>query len=482
MSLLGIMYLPESISPNVPSHPDVKSRRYAVIGAGAAGLCAIKYLKQAGAEHIDCYEAGSKIGGLWCYGNDSGTSSAYRTLHINTPRTLTRFSHMDLPEHVQAFPHHTELYQYLLDYAEKFDLVRHVRFQSRVVELQHAAAHSSIAGKWELKTEDGEGQIYDCVIVATGHLTKPAHVSELRENFTGTYMHAHDYRQPEDFVGKRVCIVGAANSAFDIATDICVTAKRTVMVARSGVVVSPKTVFGVPFRDITLHLDRPWVPDYVRRRASKFLIWLMHGDMTKLGFKKQARRQHATSNGALVNHINYRRIEIKHGIDRVDGQSLFFSDGKCEEFDCLVAATGYRVNFPFLSQDIVPTDGEHLDLYKRIVPPGQPGLFFLGYVNTSIALMLMFEHQMKWILEFESGQAELPDIEVMRADIEAKKRWVSEQYGDSPRYNLEEPHLVYFPQLQRSITEGKKRSRSRRKGNESTRKPVPFECSVSMLT
>jgi len=52
MKSFGIQYLPESISPEVASHPDIKTRRYAIVGAGAAGLCAIKYLKQAGAENI----------------------------------------------------------------------------------------------------------------------------------------------------------------------------------------------------------------------------------------------------------------------------------------------------------------------------------------------------------------------------------------------------------------------------------------------
>src|SRR6478609_2573133 len=156
MKSFGIQYLPESISPEVASHPDIKTRRYAIVGAGAAGLCAIKYLKQAGAENIDCFEIGTKIGGLWCYNNDNGQSSAYKSLHINTARTFTRFSHMDLPKDAQAFPHHTDMYQYFLDYAEKFDLVRHVRFNSRVTDVRHAAGYNPQAPKWEVEIEGGE--------------------------------------------------------------------------------------------------------------------------------------------------------------------------------------------------------------------------------------------------------------------------------------------------------------------------------------
>lgn len=450
-SLFGIQYLPESISPDVAAHPNIENRRYAIIGAGAAGLCAIKYLKQAGAKHIDCFEIGTNIAGLWCYNNDNGLSSAYRTLHINTARTLTRFSHMDLPKDVQSFPHHTEMYQYYCDYADKFDLRQHIRFNSRVVDVRRSDDYAEDAPRWTVEIEDGTTGTYDAVIVATGHLSKPRNI-DMFEKFAGEYMHSHYYREPDKFVGKRVCVVGAANSAFDICSDICVIAKRTVMVARSGVVISPKVVFGIPFRDITLHLDRRWIPNWVRRFGNKFLTYMMHGDMTRLGFKKQTRWQHATSNGTLVSHIQYRRVTVKHGIEKIDGKRITFSDGETEEFDTLIAATGYDLEFPFISQDLVATNGSYVDLYKRIVPPGLRGLYFLGYVNTTIALNLMFEHQMKWILAVDADLAQLPTEAAMREDIAEKQEWIRRNYGDSERYSMEEPHLFYFPELERSVS------------------------------
>ncbi len=52
-------------------------RRVAVIGAGACGLCAAKYLLEVGFE-VTVFEIGSQIGGMWCYRNDNGRSSAVR--------------------------------------------------------------------------------------------------------------------------------------------------------------------------------------------------------------------------------------------------------------------------------------------------------------------------------------------------------------------------------------------------------------------
>ena len=54
-------------------------RSFAVIGAGAAGLCAAKYLIQSGFDNVSIFELGTQIGGLWCYENDNGRSSCYRT-------------------------------------------------------------------------------------------------------------------------------------------------------------------------------------------------------------------------------------------------------------------------------------------------------------------------------------------------------------------------------------------------------------------
>ena len=62
-------------------------------------------------------------------------------------------------------------------------------------------------------------------------------------------------------------------------------------------------------------------------------------------------RVHATSSGTVVNDIAYRRIEVKHGVDRIEGRKIRFTDGTSDEFDILVAATGYLIDLPFLSEE-----------------------------------------------------------------------------------------------------------------------------------
>jgi cation diffusion facilitator CzcD-associated flavoprotein CzcO len=444
------------------------SRKFAIIGAGAAGLCAAKYLKEAGFDDVTIFEIGTKIGGLWCYENDSGLSSAYATLHINTPKSVTSFSDLPFRDDVQVFPDHLDMYEYFVSYAARFDLVKHIRFKSRVVSVRPEERFNPKAPKWLLTTEHGETQVFDRIIVANGHLTVPRHVAEFQEKFAGEYVHTHYYRSPDKFVGRRVCIIGSGNSACDVASDICMTAANTVLVARSGVIIVPKLVFGVPFHDVRLWLERHWVPQRLRTRLERFLTYALQGSMAELGFKPLKKRVHGTSNALLVQHIKYNRVTVKQGIKKIEGNRIKFSDGTSDEFDVLIAGTGYRIDFPFLPESVSPIRGSSIDLYKRVVSPDWSGIYFIGLANTNTSAMQLFEHQMRWLLPHELGNALYPTAEIMRKDIEARKEQLRRTFQESPRHAVEEPYQDYFPALKESLREAIARMRKavRTKGKD----------------
>lgn len=437
-------------------------RTFAVIGAGAAGLCAAKYLRQAGFEDITIFEMGTQIGGMWCYQNDNGRSSAYKTLHINTAKNLTNFSDYPFDASVQFFPSHWDMHRYLVSYASHFGLTTLIRFNSRVTDVDPLFSPNSEEPRWRVRLANGYEQVFDRVIVANGHLSEPYHVAELQK-FAGDYIHSHHYRDPEPFVGKRICIVGAGNSAFDIASDVCINASHCVLVARSGVLIAPKLILGHPFTDVSMKLYRNWIPEFVRRRLLRCLVFLMHGRMTDLGFKPLTKRTHPTSNATIVQHIAYNRVMVKTGIAAFSGRIIKFDDGTELEFDTLIAATGYTIDLPFIAPSIVPVSKNRIDLYKRIVPPGWPGLYFAGMFNTTTALNQVFEWQAQWIAEIELGHAMLPSREEMVADIEAKHRWIASAYQNaSPRHMIEEEHLSYRLELKSAMGRMKSLAASRR--------------------
>jgi len=91
-------------------------KRFAVIGAGAAGLCAAKILAASGMD-VTVFEVGSRIGGLWVYENDNGLSSAYRSLHINSEARVSSYKDFLFPPDAPLYPDHAEMQQYLQSYS-----------------------------------------------------------------------------------------------------------------------------------------------------------------------------------------------------------------------------------------------------------------------------------------------------------------------------------------------------------------------------
>ncbi len=424
-------------------------KRVAIVGAGASGLCSAKYLLQAGFD-VTVFEIGTQIGGMWCYNNDSGRSSAYRTLHINTSRGVTRFSDLDFDADTQPFPDHFDMHRYLVRYADHFGVTPRIRFNSRVQQVRPAFDPAREPPVWDIVLADGTTERFGAVLIATGHLTAPLHVPELQA-FGEGYLHAHYYREPEDFVGKRICVIGVGNSACDIASDVCVTSRKTVLVARSGVTILPKLLFGRPFTDITAQIQRPWLPRKLRQKLVRALVWVAHGNMQKLGFKKSSSLSHVTSNGTVVTDIAYRRIHVKQGIEAIDGHTIRFVDGSAEEFDTIIAATGYRIDLDMLPPDVVRVDDNRLDLFMRMVPPGWPGLFLMGFFNTDTALNMVFEHQARGVREHLLGNAALPSDAEMRQAIADRTAWYKSQYRDTPRHTIEEEHVRYLTDLRATL-------------------------------
>ncbi len=218
--------------------------------------------------------------------------------------------------------------------------------------------------------------------------------------------------------------------------------------------VIPKLVFGRPFWDVIRPFYHPWVPAAVRNAALKTLVWMVQGDMGRLGFPPAKKRVHATSNANIVNNIHYRRVVVKQGIGRIEGKAITFADGTTEEFDTLIAATGYLLDLDFIKPEVVPIRNNGLDLYMRIVPPDRRGLYFLGFFNSDTAANWIMEGQVRWLREFLSGHAELPAREDMIAEIARRRLKVLADFKDTPRHEIEVEHLPYFRDLKQTLAEG----------------------------
>ena len=428
--------------------PVQTNKRVAVIGAGAAGLCAAKYLLARGAEVV-IYELGSYVGGLWVYNNDSGLGPAYRSLHLNSEARVTAYQDFPFPEGSPLYPDHAAVRRYLQAYAERFDVLRHVRFRSRV------EAVTPEGERWRVQLADGHSDNFDAVVVASGHQGTPTHPS-WKDDFAGEYLHSHSYRVPEPFKDKRVLVVGMGNSAVDIAADICVVTQSTTLSSRSPVLVMPRMLFGVPTSRVLGRLEKRWMPWPVRRTIREVLTRIVHGRMEQWGFVTPKSRTHPTSHPSLMAHFVWNRITAKPGITRVQGQDVHFTDGSVGTYDAIIAGTGYAVALPFLQPSLVPLNGHHLALFLRVVHPRQKGLYFAGMFNVAGGGNIrMMDDQAQWITGLVFGDEALPDEAAMRAVMQEEQNFLQRHYPGSARYALELDPTFYRQQLARQRQRGR---------------------------
>ena len=96
-----------------------------------------------------------------------------------------------------------------------------------------------------------------------------------------------------------------------------------------------------------------------------------------------------------------------------------FDDGSEEQVDAIVFATGYRINFPFLPDELGRGRGWEFPLYRRILAPDAPGLAFIGVLEPGPGLFAIVERQAEWLGEVLSGQLRLPARERMWQAIDA---------------------------------------------------------------
>lgn len=186
--------------------------KVAIIGAGISGLSCIKSCIEENLEPV-CFERNNSIGGLWNFTEDAeGHSSVYKSTVINTSKEMTCFSDFPIPERFPVFMSHSEVMEYLHLYSARFDLAKHITFNTSVIAITKAEDYS-LSGKWHVKYQteglDVQTKIFDAVMVCTGHHWCPSLPSfPGLKSFQGRQLHSSSFKDTSGFQNKTVLVVG----------------------------------------------------------------------------------------------------------------------------------------------------------------------------------------------------------------------------------------------------------------------------------
>lgn len=358
---------------------DNTRNRLALIGAGPMGLAAAKLLSQHGID-FQGFELNTGVGGLWDI--DGPRSTMYETAHLISSKTMTEFTDFPMREDVAEYPSHREMKQYFEDFAAHFDLHRHYHFGAEVLSCKPLGGSGD---GWRITWRDAAGEHsedFAGLLIANGTLSTP-NMPQFKGTFSGTLLHSSQYRHASQFDGQRVLIIGAGNSGCDIAVDAIHHAASCDLSMRRGYYFVPKYVFGKPADTMGGAVKLPMA---LKRIVDGIILKWFVGDPQKYGFPKpdyKLYESHPTVNSLVLYHAGHGDIKIKSDVDRFDGKTVHFKDGSHADYDMILAATGYQLDYPFIDTALLNWQGEAPHLYLNCMHPQRDDLFVLGMVEAA---------------------------------------------------------------------------------------------------
>ena len=309
-----------------------------VIGAGQAGLTAGYHLN-ATPWSYEILEAGPEPSGSWPH--------YYRSLKLFSPAHYSSLPGSRFPSAADHFPTRDEVSAYLKQYALEHRLP--VRTNAAVEHVRQTPEG------FELRTRSGQLHQARAVISATGAFHTPYQPSLTNQSaFRGQILHSRAYQTPEDFSRQRVIVVGAGNSAVQIAVELARIATVTLAV-REPVQFAPRRMLGLDFHAFLQLIDR-----------------LPLGHLFDLSIAKQ-----------VWDFGEYRRAFIqgkpfqKPMFTQFTTTGVRWADGFTEDIDTVIFATGYTHSLPYLLQTPA-LDELGKPLHHHGISTSVAGLYYLG--------------------------------------------------------------------------------------------------------
>ena len=231
--------MPASSRTPVESHYDV-----VIVGAGFGGMYMLHRLRGLGMSAI-VFDTASGVGGTWYWNRYPGARCDVESMQYSYSFSEEIQQEWSWSE---VFSGQPEILRYANFVADRLDLRRDMRFETRVTD----AVFDAGTQRWAVRTDRGDAVSARFCVLATGCLS-----TARRPDFPGadgfkgqTYHTGHWPHEGVDFSGKQVAVIGTGSSAIQSIPVIAAQAKHVTVFQRT-----PN--FSIPSRNKKMHAISP---------------------------------------------------------------------------------------------------------------------------------------------------------------------------------------------------------------------------------
>ncbi|MEV7092434.1 NAD(P)/FAD-dependent oxidoreductase [Amycolatopsis sp. NPDC051045] len=416
-----------------------------IVGTGFSGLGMAIQLRKEGRDDFVILEKAHDVGGTW-------RDNSYPGCACDIPSHMYSFSFEQNPGWSRAYSPQPEIWRYMREVADKYDLRRFVRFGQEMT----GARWDAEGHRWHVATRGGDEFVGTALVAGVGALHLPM-IPELPgiEKFEGPAYHSARWRHDVDLKGKKVAVIGTGASAVQFVPRIAPDVEELTLFQRTPPWIMPKADREMSGR--TRALFRAFPP--AQRAYRTLLYWLLEARaigfngqswVMKLGqriaqrnidraIKDPQLRRKVTPDytmgckRVLVSNDYYPALArdnvdvVTAGVREVREHSVVDAAGVEHEADVIIYGTGFHVTDAFDDLEIVGRDGRNLGkewategmrTHLGITVAGFPNLFFLLGPNTGLghnSVVFMIEAQISYVAEalrLAGGQAIEPKPEV----------------------------------------------------------------------
>jgi 4-hydroxyacetophenone monooxygenase len=416
-----------------------------VIGCGESGLLAGIRLQEAGIP-FTIIEKNAGPGGTWW-------ENTYPGARVDVGNHFYCYSFEPSDHWTEFYARQPELQQYFQDVMERHGVEPSIRFRTEVT----AARWDEDSATWAVtvRTPDGEEEVLTAraVISAVGQLNRPniPAIAGL-DRFEGPWFHSAQWDHGVDYAGKRVAVIGAGASGFQIVPTIAPDVAHLTVFQRTAQWMFPNPNYhaqvgpGVKWALRHLPFYGRWYrflilwsacdkglegaridPDWPNQEQSVsegnemtrliFTDWITSqvGDDPELlakvipDYPPTAKRT-LQDNGSWLGALTRDDVDlVRDGIDHIERDAIVTTSGDRIEVDMIVFATGFQANRFLWPMEIVGRGGRVLrdvwgdrpKAYLGITVPDFPNLFCMYGPGTNLAhggsLIFHSECQMRYI-------------------------------------------------------------------------------------